>query len=256
MKVLDFGLAKALAQAEGASSRSSSAVADHHLSRDDADGHHPRHRRLHVVRAGTRQGGRQSRGRVGVRRRAVRDAQRPAAIPGRRSPTRWPRCSKRADWNALPHTTPSSVRRVLRSCLEKDPRRRLQAIGDRRLLVDDPVQPTTIRGSPSVTIVAVGVAAVLAVALVTLSVVHFREPVAVAMSSPVARVAIALPPESELAREIPALALSPDGTRLSMPPRREPLPQLFLRALDGTEQGPSPAPRERILRSSHPTGSG
>ena len=30
-------------------------------------------------------------------------------------------------WDALPPSTPPSVRRVLRSCLEKDPKRRLQA---------------------------------------------------------------------------------------------------------------------------------
>jgi serine/threonine-protein kinase len=143
-------------------------------------------------------------------------------------------------WNALPHTTPSSLRRVLRSCLEKDPRRRLQAIGDRRLLVDDPVQPTTISGSPSVTIVAVGVAAVLAVALVTLSVVHFREPVAVATSSPMARVAIALPQESTLDHKTnPALALSPDGTKLTyVAVQGTNAPQLFLRVMDGTAATP------------------
>ncbi len=138
-------------------------------------------------------------------------------------------------WNALPPATPSSLRRVLRSCLEKDPRRRLQAIGDRRLLVDDPVQPTAMSGSPGVIIAAVAVAAVLAVALLTLSVVHFREPVAVATSLPVARVAIALPSESEVAREIPALALSPDGTKLTyVATQGTAAPQLFLRALDGT----------------------
>ena len=143
-------------------------------------------------------------------------------------------------WDALPHTTPSSLRRVLRSCLEKDPRRRLQAIGDRRLLVDDPVQPATISGSPSVTIAAVGVAAVLAVALVTLSVVHFRQPATVAAASPVARVAIALPPESELDRKAyPALGLSPDGTKLTyVAAQGSAASQLFLRMMDGTASKP------------------
>ena len=143
-------------------------------------------------------------------------------------------------WNALPHATPSSLRRVLRSCLEKDPKRRLQAIGDRRLLVDDPVQPATVSGSPSVTFVAVGMAAVLAVALVTLSVVHFREPLAVHTSAPMARVAIALPPESKLDHKVnPALALSPDGTRLTyVAVQGTNAPQLFLRVMDGTAATP------------------
>ena len=42
------------------------------------------------------------------------------------------------DWSALPVDTPPRVRRVLRRCLEKDPRRRLSAIGDARLDLDEP----------------------------------------------------------------------------------------------------------------------
>src|SRR5687768_16522468 len=37
------------------------------------------------------------------------------------------------DWSAIPAETPPNVRRVLRRCLEKDPRRRLSAIEDARL---------------------------------------------------------------------------------------------------------------------------
>jgi serine/threonine-protein kinase len=36
-------------------------------------------------------------------------------------------------WDALPASTPQSLRRLLRRCLEKNPRERLQAIGDARL---------------------------------------------------------------------------------------------------------------------------
>jgi eukaryotic-like serine/threonine-protein kinase len=36
-------------------------------------------------------------------------------------------------WDALPATTPRSIQRLLRRCLQKDPRERLQAIGDARL---------------------------------------------------------------------------------------------------------------------------
>jgi serine/threonine-protein kinase len=34
------------------------------------------------------------------------------------------------DWQSLPQTTPANIRSLLRRCLEKDPRRRLQHIGD------------------------------------------------------------------------------------------------------------------------------
>jgi eukaryotic-like serine/threonine-protein kinase len=41
------------------------------------------------------------------------------------------------DWDKIPQTTPASVRRLLRRCLEKDPRKRLRDAGDASLLLDD-----------------------------------------------------------------------------------------------------------------------
>jgi serine/threonine-protein kinase len=40
-------------------------------------------------------------------------------------------------WDALPASTPPGVRRLLRRCLEKDPRSRLQSAGDLRLEIDE-----------------------------------------------------------------------------------------------------------------------
>jgi serine/threonine protein kinase len=45
------------------------------------------------------------------------------------------------DWTALPVDTPLSVRRLLRRCLEKDPKRRLGAIGDARFDLEDASVP-------------------------------------------------------------------------------------------------------------------
>jgi serine/threonine-protein kinase len=45
--------------------------------------------------------------------------------------------TKEPDWSALPSGTPSAIRRLLRRCLEKDPKRRLQSIGDARLEIDE-----------------------------------------------------------------------------------------------------------------------
>ena len=45
------------------------------------------------------------------------------------------------DFTALPATTPSSVRRLLKRCLERDPRKRLSAIGDARLDIDESDAP-------------------------------------------------------------------------------------------------------------------
>jgi Tol biopolymer transport system component/predicted Ser/Thr protein kinase len=41
------------------------------------------------------------------------------------------------DWSRLPGDLPSSLRRMLRRCLEKDPRKRLSAIGDARLELEE-----------------------------------------------------------------------------------------------------------------------
>jgi hypothetical protein len=45
--------------------------------------------------------------------------------------------TKDVDFHALPGGTPTSILRLLRRCLEKDPRKRLSAIGDARLDLDD-----------------------------------------------------------------------------------------------------------------------
>ena len=41
------------------------------------------------------------------------------------------------DWHKLPETTPRPIRRLIERCLEKDLRRRLQAIGEARLVIEE-----------------------------------------------------------------------------------------------------------------------
>ncbi len=41
------------------------------------------------------------------------------------------------EWQALPASTPPSIQKLLRRCLEKDPRRRLQAIGEARIIIEE-----------------------------------------------------------------------------------------------------------------------
>ena len=45
---------------------------------------------------------------------------------------------KEIDWTALSKDTPGVVRRLLRRCLERDPRKRMRDIGEARLELDDP----------------------------------------------------------------------------------------------------------------------
>src|SRR5215831_1558806 len=48
------------------------------------------------------------------------------------------------EWDALPASTPESIRRLLRRCLKKDAARRLQDIGDARIEIEDALQPSPI----------------------------------------------------------------------------------------------------------------
>ncbi len=41
------------------------------------------------------------------------------------------------DWDALPRSTPPTITRLLRRCLDKDPKRRLRDIGDARVEIED-----------------------------------------------------------------------------------------------------------------------
>src|SRR5215831_18924841 len=51
------------------------------------------------------------------------------------------------DWSSLPAKTPASVRRVLRKCLDRDAKTRFHDIADARLELDEPAEPMT--GEPA-----------------------------------------------------------------------------------------------------------
>jgi Tol biopolymer transport system component len=50
------------------------------------------------------------------------------------------------EWNAIPETTPPAIHRLVRRCLRKDQRQRLQAIGEARIAIEE-----TLSGSPLLT---------------------------------------------------------------------------------------------------------
>jgi len=53
--------------------------------------------------------------------------------------------TKGPDWGALPASTPPAIRQLLRRCLNKDPKQRLRDIGDARIVIEE-----TLTGSPDV----------------------------------------------------------------------------------------------------------
>jgi hypothetical protein len=52
------------------------------------------------------------------------------------------------DWNALPGTTPPRIRELARRCLVKDPKQRLQAIGEARIAVEETLTGAGVVGAP------------------------------------------------------------------------------------------------------------
>ena len=123
---------------------------------------------------------------------------------------------------------PREAKRVLEACLKKDPKQRLQAIGDWRLLwvdagMDAPAQPAP---RPSRALWLAAAAAVLALA--GLAFVHFRE---VPPEERVLQLSVPLPENSQPG----FLDLSPDGRRLLLVLSSEGRFEMYLRPLDSPE---------------------
>jgi len=154
------------------------------------------------------------------------------------------------DWNALPAATPPRVRELLRRCLEKDAARRLRDVGDARFELEaDAAARPAARGRPGVGgWAAWAVATVAVIVAVVLAVIHFRE---VTLTT---RFQV-LAPDKATAVEYPAIA--PDGRRLAFVATVDgkallhvrPLDSLTAQALAGTEDAAFPfwSPDNRFL---------
>ena len=132
------------------------------------------------------------------------------------------------DWSRLPAETPENIRRLLRRCLHKDRRLRLQHIGDARVEIEEPqpqaaavAPPVVPRRRERVWITAFVVATVLAVAM---GIREFRG------SPPVAevRLEISTPPTADPA----SIAISPDGQKIVFVATSEGQSKLWVRPLD------------------------
>ena len=118
------------------------------------------------------------------------------------------------DWNALPPETPRGVRRLLRRCLEPDKTRRLRSVGVAKLEIDEPPDDATVPGDQPrtgrlavFTLVAVLLAAAVGAALALTLGAPGIEP------SSVTRFSVISASGEPLAANTP-LALSRDGRRL------------------------------------------
>jgi len=117
---------------------------------------------------------------------------------------------------------PPKVRRLVDTCLQKDPRRRLQAIGDYHLLLTEAVAPRASRMWPAVT-------GAIALALAILAWEHFTE---TPSSVQTLRYQLTRSGDSEFAQ----FQLSPDGRNLAFVAGRSGAAnRLNVRALDSLE---------------------
>ena len=112
-------------------------------------------------------------------------------------------------WTALPDTTPPAVRRLLQRCLEKDPKRRLRDIGDARVELEGSQSDAPVAPSPPqpASRLRERLAWLSALALVTLiAVATGLWVIRSAAPPPETRFNITTPPTRDL-----SMAIAPDG---------------------------------------------
>jgi len=144
------------------------------------------------------------------------------------------------DWSQLPGTTPAAVLELLQRCLKKDARRRLQAVGDARVTLEEVM--SGVQGEISVAVrrskqsplwLAWGVAALLFVSLAAITFIHVRE-------QPTAHGAqvrfLISPPEKVSAALGNPFTVSPDGREVVFyATGSDAVQSLWIRALDSLE---------------------
>jgi Tol biopolymer transport system component len=130
------------------------------------------------------------------------------------------------DWSRLPADTPENIRRLLRRCLRKERRLRLQHIGDARVEIEEPQNPSAPQAVPRwrerlAWITALVVVAGFAVGM------GIRE---LRMVSPGAemRLEISTPATADSA----SIAISPDGQKIVFVATSEGQSRLWVRPLD------------------------
>ena len=210
-------------------------------------GHDPRHRGVHGARTGARQAGRQARRHLGVRRRPLRDADRDDGRSTARTCRRRSRAVIQASRDGM--ACPQSMRRLLKQCLEKDPRRRLRDIGDvwdaarrragtRRDASSRVWNPWLDRCGSAAIVAAIALWA------------PWRS--SSRLDRPLVRLDVDLGPEVALAAGSPDTQHARDFTRRDtwcMSPRLGGTARLFIRKLDQSNAPNLPAQREARTRS-------
>jgi serine/threonine protein kinase len=146
------------------------------------------------------------------------------------------------DFDALPQNIPAKVRQLLKLCLRKDPKQRVGDFRDVRLAMEGAFEtPTASDGKVATTptksrerLVLGSALAVAVVALGALSSLHFREAPSAVLSE--MRTEIVTPSTTELV----SFALSPDGRQIVFVASGDGPSRLWLRRLETTAAQPLP----------------
>src|SRR5215831_7305872 len=149
------------------------------------------------------------------------------------------------NWNALPQDAPASVHKLVRRCLTKDRKQRLQAIGEARIVLENPAadDPALVVTAPSRPQFGWVISTLLAVISVALGFIAWRH-----LGEEPPRVATLFFPLPE--RETfqpgspPAIAVSPDGHHIAYEAGVDGKGELWVRDLD------NPRPRKLAEGSS------
>ena len=146
------------------------------------------------------------------------------------------------DWAALPAETPASVRRVLRRCLDRDPKTRFHDVADARLEMDETFEASAPPAATSPASRGGGrLAWLVAVVFALAAGVGWWRALSAPRVAPQARTAfsVAIPASDSFASDdTPVLAISRDGRRLVYAAERGGGRQLFLRTLGELETRP------------------
>ena len=158
------------------------------------------------------------------------------------------------DFTQLPAATPSSVRRLLKRCLERDPRKRLSSIGDARLDIDETDAPTTAAAAAPTPIVLRRVPVGLVIAAVVVAVAAFfagKYMPASQTSSPASSAPLlALQQVTDAAGLETDPALSPDGTSIAFARSLGRLSDIFVQRVGG--RAPIPIATDPVLNEGGP----
>jgi len=169
------------------------------------------------------------------------------------------------DWSLLPAGLPNEIQQLIRRCLNKDPRQRLQSIGEARIAIENVIEGRTAPRSSSgisalpasvvapekenralKTLAGAALAALLIAAGFLLA--NLLHPGSTRENPPI-RFAILPPPGTSLNSTLRAVAISRDGTRIAFSAAGSDGPRLYHRdmnsastvAINGSDGAVNPA---------------